>query len=54
MVERYSIQNIIYGSRFDQWKSLNLFTDNQGVIRSRLPETEKSEFDQRHPVFTFI
>ena len=49
-------KDIIYGSRFDQWKSLNLFTDNQGVIRSRsrLPETEKSEFDQRHPVFTFI
>ena len=44
---------IIYDSRFDQWKkSLNLFTDNQGVIRSRsrLPETEKFEFDQRHPV----
>ena len=41
-----------YG-RFDQWKkSLNLSTDNQGVIRSRtrLPGTEKFEFDQRHPV----
>ena len=40
-------------SRFDKWKkSLNLFTDNQGVIRSRsrLPKTEKFEFDQRHPV----
>ena len=39
-------------SRFDKWKkSLNLFTDNQGVIRSRsrLPETEKFEFNQRHP-----
>ena len=36
--------DIIYDSRFDQWeKSLNLFTDNQGVIRtrSRLPETNK-------------
>ena len=31
---------------------MNLFTDNQGVIRSRsrLQETEKFEFDQRHPV----
>ena len=41
--------DIIYDSRFDQWeKSLNLFTDNQGVIhsRSRLPDTEKFEFDQ--------
>ena len=40
-------------SRFDKWKkSLNLFTDNQGVIRSRsrLPDTEKFEFDQRHLV----
>ena len=28
---------------------MNLFTDNQGVIRSRsrLPDTEKFEFDQR-------
>ena len=46
-------KDIIYDTRFDQWKkSLNLFTDNQGVIRSRsrLPETEKFEFDQRHPV----
>ena len=44
---------IIYDSRFGQWKkSLNLFTDNQGVLRSgsRLPDTEKLEFDQRHPV----
>ena len=49
----YILLDIIYDSRFDQWKkSLNLFADNQGVIRSRsrLPETEKSEFDQRHPV----
>ena len=41
-------KDIIYDTRFDQWKkSLNLFTDNQGVIRSRsrLPETEKFEFD---------
>ena len=39
--------------RFDQWKkSLNLFTDNQGVIcsRSRLPDTEKTGFDQRYTV----
>ena len=46
--------DIIYDSRFDQWKkSLNLFTDNQGVIRSRsrLPDTEKFEFDQRHLTF---
>ena len=46
-------KDIIYDTRFDQWKkSLNLFTDNQGVIRSRsrLPETEKFEFNQRHPV----
>ena len=45
-------KDIIYDTRFDQWKkSLNLFTDNQGVIRSRsrLPETEKFEFNQRHP-----
>ena len=45
--------DIVYDSRFDQWKkSLNFFTDNQGVIhlRSRLPDTEKFEFDQRHPV----
>ena len=45
--------DIIYNSRFDQWKkSLSLFTDNQGVIRSRsrLPDREKFEFDQRHPV----
>ena len=38
-------KDIIYDSRFDQWnESFNLFTDNQGVIRSRprLPETEKS------------
>ena len=44
---------IIYDSRFDRWKkSLNLFTDNQGVIGSRscLPDTEKFEFDQRYPV----
>ena len=37
-------KGIIYDSGFDQWeKSLNLFTDNQGVIRtrSRLPETNK-------------
>ena len=36
-------KDIIYDSRFDQWKkSLNLFTDNQDVIRSRssLPETK--------------
>ena len=41
--------NIIYDSRFDQWKKLlNLFTDNQGVIRSRsrLLDTEKFEFYQ--------
>ena len=40
-------RNIIYNSRFDQWKkSLNLFTDNQGVFRSRsrLLDTEKFEF----------
>ena len=46
-------KDIIYDNHFDQWKkSLNLFTDNQGVIRSRsrLQETEKFEFDQRHPV----
>ena len=45
-------KDIIYDSPFDKWKkSLNLFTDNQGVIRSRsrLPETEKFEFNQRHP-----
>ena len=24
-------KDIIYGSRFDHWKSLNLFTDNQGL-----------------------
>ena len=44
---------IIYDSRFDRWKkSLNLFTDNQGVIGSRscLTDTEKFEFDQRYPV----
>ena len=38
---------------FDQWKKLlNSFTDNQSVIcsRSRLPDTEKFEFDLRHPV----
>ena len=31
---------------------MNFFTDNQGVIRSRsrLPDTEKFEFDQRHLV----
>ena len=37
----------------DQWKkSLNLFTDNQGLIRSRsrLPDTEKIDFNQGHPV----
>ena len=42
--------DIIYDSRFDQWKKpFNLFTGNQGVIRSRprLPDTEKFEFDQR-------
>ena len=36
-------KDIIYDSRFDQWKkSLNLFTDNQDVIHSRssLPETK--------------
>ena len=46
--------DIIYNSRFDQLiKSLNLFTDNQGVIRSRsrLLDIEKFGFDQRHPVF---
>ena len=46
-------KDIIYDSPFDQWKkSLNLFTDNQSVLRSRLclPETEKFEFDQMHPV----
>ena len=39
--------DIIHDSRFDQWKkSLNLFTDNQGArSRSRLPDTEKFEFD---------
>ena len=45
--------DIIYDSRFDQWKKLlNLFTDKQGVIHSHscLPDTEKFEFDQRHPV----
>ena len=45
--------DIIYDSRFDQWKKqLNLFTDNQGVTRTRLhlPDTEKFEFNQRHPV----
>ena len=44
---------IIYDSRSDEWKkSLNLSTDNQSVIRSRsrLLNTEKFEFDQRHPV----
>ena len=31
---------------------LNLYTDNKGVIHSpsRLPDTEKFEFDQKHPV----
>ena len=31
---------------------MNLFTDNEGVIRSssHLPDTEKFEFDQGHPV----
>ena len=46
-------KDIIYYSHLDQWKKLlNFFTDNQGVIRSSsgLPETEKFEFDQRHPV----
>ena len=45
--------DIIYDSRFYQWeKSLNLFADNQGDIRSRLrlPDTEKFEFDEIHPV----
>ena len=44
--------DVIHDSRFDQWKkSLRLFTDNQGArSRSRLLETEKFEFDQRHPV----
>ena len=45
--------DIIYDSRFYQWeKSLNLFADNQGDIRSRLrlPDTEKIEFDEIHPV----
>ena len=43
--------DIIYDSRFYQWeKSLNLFADNQGVIRSRLPDIEKFKFDQIHPV----
>ena len=45
--------DIIYDSRFDQWKkSLNFFTNNQGVIRSRsgLPDTKNFDFDQRHPI----
>ena len=45
--------DIIYDSHFDQWKkSLNLFTHSKGVIRSRsrLPNTEKFDYDQRHPV----
>ena len=42
MAERYLIQRYC-DSRFDQWKKLlNLFTDNQDVIRSHssLPETK--------------
>ena len=31
-------------------KLFDLFTDNQGVIRSRLPDTENFNFAQRHPV----
>ena len=42
--------DIIYNSPFDQWKkSMNLLTDSRGVI-VRLPDTEKFEFDQRHPI----
>ena len=50
MVERYSIQS---NSCFNQLKKLlNLFTDNQGVIRShsRLPDSEKFELKQKHSV----
>ena len=47
--------DIICDSRFDQWIKLNLFTDNQDVIRShsRLPDTEKFYFNQVCTEFTF-